>query len=78
MYKRLMPLVTPLSFWPQGALLPNLSYSHTVDHHHDHDDDGGGDHHDHDDDGGGDRAHDDDFFSIHHALVQGAALMTVL
>ena len=43
-----MPLVTPLSFCPQGALLPNLSYSHTVDHddHEDHD----GIEHDHDND----------------------------
>ena len=32
-YKAIMPLVTPLSWFPQGALLPNLSYSHTVDHH---------------------------------------------
>ena len=50
-----MPLVTPLSWFPQGALLPNLSYSHTVDHD-DHDDDGGDDH---DDDDGHDD-HDDE------------------
>ena len=36
-YIRLIPLVTPLSWLPQGDLLSNLSYSHTVEHDDDDD-----------------------------------------